>query len=216
MEDLPSKKPEKSKKKNWELSKEAFDKLLAILDQDRERAGQKLEQIVNNQAIFFRSKGCLNPEEYAWKTIDRVAQKINEGERIEKIFSYIHSVAWNVLRECWRQQQEAPISIEPIDNPEEFQNLVIDPKKIDEDREEQKREKQKLRCRERCLRRLSIEEHKLVTEYYQVEKHDKIETRQQIAERMQISPRALRIRTHRIKAKLRKCCDDCLTLLRKD
>lgn len=84
-----------SLKKEWVLTREAFDKLLACLDRDRERAAEKYEEIRNALITFFEHRGCLSPQEYADETINRVARRLSEGKEIyaNNAASYFYGVA---------------------------------------------------------------------------------------------------------------------------
>lgn len=65
-------------KKEWTLTQESFDKLLAWLHPDREQAGQSYEVIRRTLISYFLNRGCNLPEELADETINRIAQKIDE------------------------------------------------------------------------------------------------------------------------------------------
>src|SRR6185503_4743764 len=65
-------------KKNWVLSQESFDALLDWLDPDRERAGQKYEDIRQRLIRIFASRSCYEAEDLADETINRVANKVQE------------------------------------------------------------------------------------------------------------------------------------------
>ena len=64
--------------KNWSLSQEAFDALLDWLDPDREQAGMKYEQIRSRLIKIFTGRGCVDAEELADETINRVTRKLKE------------------------------------------------------------------------------------------------------------------------------------------
>jgi hypothetical protein len=66
-------------KKNWTLTQESFDKLLAWLDPNRERAGEEYEHVRRTLISFFLSQSSHRPEELADETINRVAQNIDES-----------------------------------------------------------------------------------------------------------------------------------------
>jgi hypothetical protein len=68
-------------KKDWVVTQSAFDRMLAELDPDRERAGEKYEQIRQKLMKFFQWRGCSSSaaEEHTDRTIDRVARKVEEG-----------------------------------------------------------------------------------------------------------------------------------------
>ena len=67
-----------SMKKDWILTGESFDLLLAWLDSDRELAGEKYEQIRRGLIKIFVCRGCREAEDLADETIKRVSSKINE------------------------------------------------------------------------------------------------------------------------------------------
>jgi len=66
------------KKKDWLLTQEAFDNLLAWLDPDRERAGQKYEDIRFKLIRNFARRGCSIAEDLTDETINRVSRKALE------------------------------------------------------------------------------------------------------------------------------------------
>src|SRR6266508_2223116 len=113
-------------KKEWVLTQEALDKLLAELDGERERAGQKYEEIRQKLMKFFKWRGCALPEEYTDRTIDRVARRILEGAdlRVKDPYLYFHGVALNVLKEHWKEPErgleaidDLRVSEAPVTNP---------------------------------------------------------------------------------------------------
>src|SRR5262249_34915539 len=71
-------------RKEWELTPEAFSKLLAELTPDPEVAGEKYEDLRGQLIKFFEWRGLLFPDQHADETLNRVARKIDEGERVEK------------------------------------------------------------------------------------------------------------------------------------
>src|SRR5919198_4623480 len=60
------------------LTQEAFDYLLAWLDADRERAGEKYERIRRRLIMIFPCRRCPDAEELADETINRVALRAAE------------------------------------------------------------------------------------------------------------------------------------------
>src|SRR5262249_56480925 len=71
-------------RKEWELTPEAFSKLLAELSPDPEVAGGKYEELRGQLIKFFEWRGSHFPDQHADEALNRVARKIDEGERIEK------------------------------------------------------------------------------------------------------------------------------------
>lgn len=64
-------------KKNWALTQESFDNLLAWLHPNREEAGKKYERIRRELIKLFLRWGSDIPEELADETINRIAQKVD-------------------------------------------------------------------------------------------------------------------------------------------
>ena len=98
------------------LTQEAFDRLLARLSLDRERAGAKYELLRANLIGYFRRQGVNSAAELADETIDRVARKIAQGEDIPdaSLPGYFHSVARNVWREHLRGNNRVTDDLESL------------------------------------------------------------------------------------------------------
>src|SRR5215216_3042901 len=81
--------------KEWGLNEGALNKLLALLDSDPERAGEKYEKIRRKLITFFECRGCASPADQADETIDRVTRRVDEGQPItaEDIPRYFYGVA---------------------------------------------------------------------------------------------------------------------------
>ena len=92
------------RKKEWVLTREAFDKLLTCLDPDRERAGIRYEIVRLKLVKFFEWRGCESPEDQADETINRVARRIDEGEVINNLESYFLGVARLLLLESEKRR----------------------------------------------------------------------------------------------------------------
>jgi DNA-directed RNA polymerase specialized sigma24 family protein len=197
-------------KRDRALTPQAFDKLLAWLDADRERAGQRYEEIRNRLIKFFEWQGCAYLEEQADETIDRVARKIDEGVEVLATNPYIYfaGVARNVLREYWRHPERGA------------EDLEIVPRADDDGDKDAQLEKlkleQRLECLEHCLQSLPSDQRELITEYYREEAQAKIRTRKKLAERLGIPLNALRIRSCRIRVNLEKCITECLNPVSED
>ena len=75
------------------LTAEAFTKLLACLDPDRERAGDKYEDLRRTLIRFFEWRGAPFPEDHTDEAFNRVARKLDEGLEIRNIRGYCYEVA---------------------------------------------------------------------------------------------------------------------------
>jgi len=177
--------------KSWVLTQESFDALLDWLGPERELAGLKYEHIRTRLMKIFTCRGCSEPEELADETINRVIKRLTE---IQDDFKgdqarYFYGVANKVHLEYLRRKKVTPTL----------------PPSSDSARVEAEFE-----CLERCLDHLTVENRRLVLEYYQSERKAKIEQRKMQAKGLGIAPNALRIRAHRIRTLLQECVENCL------
>jgi DNA-directed RNA polymerase specialized sigma24 family protein len=86
------------------MTKEEFEAFLAALDPNRQLAGKGYEQMHRHLVTLFRNRGVTNAEQGADETINRVAKKLHEGEKIKKIKSYARGVAKRVASETLKKQ----------------------------------------------------------------------------------------------------------------
>jgi DNA-directed RNA polymerase specialized sigma24 family protein len=176
--------------KNWSLSQEAFDTLLDWLDSDRELAGVKYEQIRSRLIKIFTGRGCIDPEELADETINRVTSKLTEiqteftGDRARYFFGVANKVHLEYLRRKTPQPQ-----LPPTDSV---------------------RAELELRCLERCIARLSEEDRALLLKDYGAKGQTQAERRKALADELGISLNALRIRVYRIRTGLKDCIEKCI------
>jgi DNA-directed RNA polymerase specialized sigma24 family protein len=194
-------------KKDWVLTPEAFEKLLACLDGDRSRAAERYENIRRKLVSFFRWRDCSRPEDFADRTIDRVARRIAEGTDLQgkDPYVYFHGVALNVLREHWRSPEP---KFEVLEEGSPSQPISHTPAQSQDTGEWE--DGPRLDCLDRCLRDLSEESRNLLVQYHQKERRAKIDARREIAEKLRIPLNALRIRVHRLRAALRACVAECV------
>ena len=194
---------------NWVLTEDAFARLLTQLDPDRERAAEKYEAIRNKLLKFFKWRGCLQPEEYADRTIDRVARKITEGAELQTTSpsALFYGVAVILLKEYWRNTASRDEAL--LGRTETWRHFE-DPEKIREDTIALERQETHLACLRGCLGKLPSESVSLIKQYYsEGEVLDK-EQRKRIALRLNLSPTALRSRAFRVRAELERCISNCL------
>lgn len=194
-----------SLKKEWVLTREALDKLLACLDADRERAAEKYEDLRQTLTTYFEFRDVPTPEDLVDETFDRVARRLIEGQEIyaSNPASYYYSVARNVWREYLVRPGKAVSSLDelppgrdfPAENPSESNERVLE---LDE-------RERRLDCLEQCLQAMEAPARELLTNYYQGERDVKISKRKALAVRLGVPPNALRIRACRLRAKLEEC-----------
>lgn len=177
--------------KDWELSKEAFDALLDWLDSDREQAAMKYEKIRRSLIKIFTGRGCVEPEDLADETINRVTSKLKEiekefsGDRIRYFFGVANKVHLEHLR------RKIPQALPPS---------PIDPNRIELE----------YNCLERCIDRLTKENRDVMLRYHGADGRVETEHRRALAEELGIAPNALRIRVHRIRMTVKRCVEKCI------
>ena len=186
--------------KQWVLTKEAFDDLLAWLGSDRERAGGKYEDIRQTLVKIFTWRGCATAEDLADETINRVARKLPE---LSKIYTgdpalYFYGVARNLILEYQRDavSHQAP---RPPHQPG-----------APGDEAQAAKTEREMSCLERCLKELSEDSREFVLSYYRKQKQAKVYFRRELAEQRGISTNNLRVRMHRIRATLHACILRCM------
>lgn len=178
-------------KKEWVLTQESFEDLLAWLDPNRELAGQKYELIRTRLIKLFACRGCYEAEDLADETINRVTSKLSEiqdsyfGERAR----YFYGVANKIHLEYLRRKPPPPAPM-PGDDSNEIERQY--------------------ECLEHCLQHLTPDNRDLVLQYYREERQAKIDHRRKLAEQLGIALNALRIRAHRIRVSLQDCVRNCV------
>lgn len=182
----------------WSISAEAFERFLASLDRDREKAAERYEQMRQRLVVFFSVRAVCRPEDQADVTLDRVCRRIDEGEPIDDVAAYVLSVARLVeLESRRRSRQERRLS---------WLLSTIPPA----DSEAAAASERALECVDACLERLPAADRELLLGYYLDDKRGKIENRRLLAEGLGVSPGALRLRVFRVRCRLEPCVRECL------
>jgi len=178
--------------RRWSLTAPALERLLRRLDGEPEAAAREYDAVRHKLIRFFERRGVAGPEVLADETIDRVARRLDEGERVDHLGAYFYGVARLVALE-WRKRraQEGVAQREyPRGGPVEAA----------EDRE------RRIACLERCLMRLPEESRALLVGYYR----DRGEARKRLAESHGITYTTLKTRVCRLRMGLEGCLRDCL------
>lgn len=181
--------------KNWELTPEAFARLLTHLDADPEAAGEKYILLQRKLVRFFEWNNARQPaEELANRVFDVVARKLDGGETIRNLNAYCNEVARLILKESFR----APV---PVELEEWNEKAATTPFADEEARDREAR----LRFLESCLGGLPSEGRELIVEFYRGDGRDRIDRRQRLADRLGIARNALGNRVQRLLDKLERC-----------
>jgi len=181
------------------LTGEAFSKLLARLDPDGERAGEKYEDLRRTLIKFFEWRGAPFPEDHTDETLNRVVRKLDEGIEIQNVGGYCYEVARLVCLEALKGNDRRRDPLE-----------TNYPDTAGADAADSALERERLLdCLERCLNRLPAESRALIVEYYRDEKRDRIERRKALAEALGLRREALANRAQRLRDKLEQCVTRC-------
>lgn len=189
METLPG------KNKDWVLTEQSLGAFLSLLDEDPARAGEQYEIWRRKLVKLFEWRGSATPEDLADTTLNRLAKKIDEGEKIRNLAGYVGSTARLVWLEALKEQERARGALEELH--------VLAP-------HSSATGSQRVECFELCLESLLAENRMLILDYYREERGRKIELRKQLAAKLGMPLNALRIRAHRIRLQLEKCVGNCL------
>jgi DNA-directed RNA polymerase specialized sigma24 family protein len=177
------------------LTRESLEALLANLDPDRERAGERYEEIRRRLIRLFEWRGCESPEDLTDETINRVARQLAEGLVLRSDpYAYFCGVARLLAMEDVRREAREHKAFEagewpPATHPEAEPD-------------------QRLEHLHHCLQTLSSDQQFLVLRYHQDER--RIQTRKQLCQEHKIEMNALRIRVHRLRRKIETCIQERL------
>lgn len=189
------------------LTSASFDSLLAHLGPDRESAARAYLELRRALFVFFATRGAASPDEMTDETINRVARRLSEGERIttENPSSYFYGVARNVWRESLaRKNILIPVSddvpaVETQATP--YDLLVSARERIETEIRHE--------CLEECLAQLAPEDRELIVSYYQFGGGGKIENRKRLAADLGLSSNTLRQKVARLRSRLAECVIIC-------
>jgi len=186
-----------------DLSAEAFERLLGVLDTDRERAAERYEDIRRRLLRFFRWRGCPAPEQLSDETFDRVARRLAEGVALQAPdpYSYVHGVALRVAHEHWRRTPRET-ELDEVTARREALARQAEPEDADETGP-------RLQCLTTCLDRLPPAQRRMFETYHAGQGGARIRARQVLADELGIPINALRIRVFRLRAGLFDCITEC-------
>jgi DNA-directed RNA polymerase specialized sigma24 family protein len=171
--------------------------LLARLGTDADRAAEAYERLREKLIRFFLARSNAEAEELADATLDRLGQRLAEGEAVQDVGRYAYGVARFVALQSTRRRQRrfdlltrAAHSLEP-GRP----NNHSDPR---------------FECLRRCWDRLGAEERRLLVEYYGEDGRALQTARRTLSQHLDIAPGALRVRVFRIRRQVEECAHHCL------
>jgi RNA polymerase sigma factor (sigma-70 family) len=186
------------------ITQEQFDELLAWLDPNHAEAGAKYEAIRHSLIRIFTWRGIAEAEDMADEVINRVAHnifKIKPGY-VGDPASYFYSVGNNLIMEQWKKKT-LHVPLTEADG----QTTPPDPSIEEEQAGDREREYE---CLSLCVQQLEADKRELILAYYEKEKQAKIDHRKALARQENIDLNTLRVRVHRIRARLEECIQRCL------
>lgn len=184
-----------ARQEHWQLSSEAFSRLLGALDPDVEAAGARYEELRRTLVRFFEWRGAWEPETLADETLDRVARRIEGGEAVRDVSGYARGVARLLLLEDQKRARRRPVEL--------LERHAATPAPVDDTPDA-------VPCLERCLDALQDGSRRLIVRYYQDSGGSSLKSRRQLAAEVGIPPGALRSRAQRIRDRLESCVRACL------
>jgi DNA-directed RNA polymerase specialized sigma24 family protein len=178
--------------------------LLAALDPDRERAGSHYRELLQQLLKFFEWQCSRRPDEQADEVIDRIVRKLAEGEQIANLPAYAYGVAklllLEVRRETDREEKAHAQLLRVLKHQEDY---------AEEDRREQDEAERQQDCFAKCMATLTEKNREIILTYYAGDGHSRIEGRRKLAVGLGTDLNALRVRAHRIRARLEECVATC-------
>ena len=192
-----------AKNSSWTLTESSFTKFLTWLEDGASSEGRAYLAIRRRLVAYFDRKNCLEPDDLADETLNRVARRLEEEGSIESEApaKYCYIVARYVFLEYLRSARSKDVGLE-----ENVPHLADNRDNADELAEKER----KLACLERCCNNLDAPSRDLITRYYYGKERVKIENRRRLAENLGISMNALSIRACRIRDKLEDCVRTCI------
>lgn len=194
----------KARKKEWTLGPDAFERLLAFLDDGVESAGESYLEMRRRLVSFFDRKNCVDPDGLADETLSRVARRLEEEGKIETDApgKYCYIVARFVFMESLRGAAHAPLD-------DYLRSESAEDSASEDDRDERDRREAMLGCLDKCVAELDAANREIILGYYIGQERAKIDNRRAIASSLGISPNALTIRACRIRDRLEGCVRRC-------
>jgi hypothetical protein len=179
-------------KRERDPTPEEFNKLLAWLDPDQDKAACQYTLIQGRLTKVFAARGCADPETLAQEVLNRVCVRIdsvrqNFPDPLRCCLGFLD----NVHREYLREEQMKARAVRPQD-----------PRPPDELEKED-------RCLEQCLNMLVAEERDFFERYFNGEKRVRIENRKKLAAALGKTSNALRIRAFKLRKEMNECLLNC-------
>jgi DNA-directed RNA polymerase specialized sigma24 family protein len=179
------------------LEPDAFERLLGLLDaSDRERAGERYEELRVALIRFFRWRGCNGAEDLADEALTRAAEWKREGEPVRDAHRFVYGIARLLALESHRRSAREEQAAREL-------AVLRFPSRAEDDPREA--------CLDACLAVLPAADRELIVAYYSGSQGEKIASRRRLADSHAISLVTLRVRAHRLRERLEGCLRRCLS-----
>ena len=190
-------------KKNQVLTANSFNRLLEWFDEGENSDGRRYLEIRERLVSYFDRKNCLNPDELADETLNRVARRLEEEGRIESETpaKYCYITAKFVFLESLRTNEKYNVPLN---------KMTHQPPVFEDSGAENKLKETRLNCLEHCTDDLETANREIIFGYYFGAEGIKIANRRALAKKLDISVNALSIRACRIREKLQICVEKCV------
>jgi DNA-directed RNA polymerase specialized sigma24 family protein len=166
----------------------AYRKLFELLEPGEETDEAQFRRCRLKLFKFFAWRRCDDPGNLADETIVRLLKNFIDGRIVVsgKPYGYVYGIADNVFLEYCRAKKKQAMESDAATNEQVVHLPVVDD------------------CQVSCLKELSAPQFELLERYY-LGKDD----RNKQAQELRVTLNSLRLKIHRIKCELRRCCDDC-------
>jgi DNA-directed RNA polymerase specialized sigma24 family protein len=173
------------------VTPESFASLLTALG-DNPGEGTNYEQLRSKLIFFFSRRLLLFPEDLADEVLDRLAFRLSQGIEITSVEAFALGIARHVAQEQINERSR----LQTVDNTF-FDNIPTH--SVTHSKEEE------ILHMERCLKKLTSSEARLLRGYYLSIPTNPIRARKQLAEDLGISAISLRQRVFLARQRLRLC-----------
>ncbi len=189
-----------------DLTAAKFESLLLRLDTERNRAGEKYEEIRWKLVKFFQWSSCLEAEDLADETFNRVAEKLaSEEEGIKDVVAFTWGVAKRIRQEALRKDAKT-VGLPDLPGAD---TMLTDSRAPADAQPELTGNQKHLKCLRRCIQHFSARDRGLLLAYHST-RGRRIEGRRRLAQENGITMVALRVRANRLRFKLEECIKRCL------
>jgi hypothetical protein len=180
-----------------------FDDLLRRLDSDRERAGERYEQMRRKLIKFFEWNDCVSPEDLVDETFDRVTRRLGD-ETVRDL----HAFAWGVAKRIRQEAHKKAARLVDLTDANAEEHGAVARGNLEADVHEKIQDERRYRCLNRCLAALAEGERRVLLSYHATAAGH-AQFRERLAASEGLSVPNLRVRVHRVRHRVEVCVRRC-------